>query len=347
MRQLGRIVFFLILIVASTFLFLDLNLHDESDEREQTELPQLESKQVAKKIEFHADDGVFSLMGQSVADIVDALGEPKRKDPSAYGYTWWIYQGQGVYMQLGIENGKVQTIFATGEQLESAPLPIGTAYEKIAEQFPFQAKVTYQKGISHYSFLLNDNDIQEQPLIALADDVFVQCYFDTYTNKLSSLRIASGDILTRQRFYEMEYRGTLPTSPELSDIDWERVERGMEEQIFDLTNMYRETHGIPALQFERELSEVALLHSKDMFEQQYFSHQSLDGRGLKERIEEKDLYYLAAGENIAAQHLDAPAATEGWLNSEGHRETLLSEQYNFLGVGVYRLYYTQNFLLKP
>jgi Uncharacterized protein with SCP/PR1 domains len=40
------------------------------------------------------------------------------------------------------------------------------------------------------------------------------------------------------------------------------------------------------------------------------------------------------------------AVMEGWLNSEGHRETLLNEQYNYLGVGVHRLYYTQNFLLK-
>lgn len=347
MRQLAKVGFFMIFIVAATLLFLALNKHEEIDQNEKSELPQLESNQVAKKIEFHVEDGVFSLMGQSVADIVEALGEPKRKDPSAYGYTWWIYEGQGVYMQLGIEKNKVQTIFATGDLLESPPLLIGTDYEKVAEQFPFQKKVTYQKGISHYSFLLNENDIKIQPLIALSDDLFVQCYFDTYTNKLSSLRIANGDILTRQRFYEMEYRGTLPSSPDLSDTDWEKVERGMEEQIFDLTNMYREIHDVPALQWERDLSEVALLHSKDMFEQQYFSHQSLDGRGLKERIEERNLYYLAAGENIAAQHLDAPAATEGWLNSEGHRETLLSDQYNFLGVGVYRLYYTQNFLLKP
>ncbi|MBR3119412.1 MAG: CAP domain-containing protein, partial [Oceanobacillus sp.] len=44
---------------------------------------------------------------------------------------------------------------------------------------------------------------------------------------------------------------------------------------------------------------------------------------------------------------DAPAAMEGWLNSEGHREALLSNDYTHIGVGVHRLYYTQNFLGKP
>ncbi|MFB4475823.1 CAP domain-containing protein, partial [Oceanobacillus caeni] len=32
--------------------------------------------------------------------------------------------------------------------------------------------------------------------------------------------------------------------------------------------------------------------------------------------------------------------------SEGHREALLSEDYTHIGVGVYRLYYTQNFLAQ-
>src|SRR5699024_11722582 len=83
-----------------------------------------------------------------------------------------------------------------------------------------------------------------------------------------------------------------------------------------------------------------------MYENNFFSHDSQDGRNLKDRLEEENIYYVSAGENIAAQHTDAPAAMEGWLNSEGHREAMLYEDYNRIGVGVHHLYYTQNFLLK-
>ncbi|MDY0396277.1 CAP domain-containing protein [Virgibacillus halophilus] len=38
---------------------------------------------------------------------------------------------------------------------------------------------------------------------------------------------------------------------------------------------------------------------------------------------------------------------QGWLNSKGHREALLNKDYTNLGVGVYKFYYTQNFLAKP
>lgn len=70
-------------------------------------------------------------------------------------------------------------------------------------------------------------------------------------------------------------------------------------------------------------------------------------KGLKERLASEEVYYLAAGENIAAQYPDAPAAMQGWLNSKGHREALLEDDYTHLGVGVYHFYYTQNFLQKP
>ena len=54
--------------------------------------------------------------------------------------------------------------------------------------------------------------------------------------------------------------------------------------------------------------------------------------------------YQMAGENIAADYVDGPAAVEGWLNSEGHRKALLEKEYNQIGVGVYQKNYTQNFI---
>lgn len=54
--------------------------------------------------------------------------------------------------------------------------------------------------------------------------------------------------------------------------------------------------------------------------------------------------FQQAGENIAYNYVDGPAAVEGWLNSEGHRKALLNEDYTHLGVGVDHKYYTQNFI---
>lgn len=340
--------FFLFIIVILTILIVALkfDVFNQLADIKNNEMPKIESEQQLKQPSLQFDDTVFALMGKSSSEVINLLGEPERKDKTPYNYNWWIYKGEGTYIQVGMKDETVETVFATGDQLDSAPIVVGDSYENLKSKFPLSQRVTYEKGISHYTFLLTDDDIKTNPLIKLEENLFVQCYVDQFTEKISSIRIITGQLLTLQRFYEMEYRGPLPDELRLSETEWREVEKAMEKQIFDLTNVHRELNGVTPLSYDEIVSEVAYLHSKDMFDQKYFSHESKDGRGLKERLDQKSIHYLIAGENIAAQHSDAPAVIEGWLNSEGHRETLLNDQYNYLGVGVHRLYYTQNFIFK-
>lgn len=289
--------------------------------------------------------GLFSYINQGSNELIKAFGQPLRKDLSAYGYTWWVYTNhKSEYIQFGVENDIVKTIYATGDTVASSPFSIGTNYETINAEFPILNEVVYKNDDYNYTFVLNKEQQKMTPLIKLAENLFIQCYFDVFTNKLSSVRIATGDLLLEQRFYEMEYRGELPEIRVFDDETWALIEKGMERQILDISNIFRNRHGLSPLVQEPHVREVAYLHSKDMSENSYFSHNRLDGTGLKERLAENGIVYSAAGENIAAHYSDAPAAVEGWLNSEGHREALLYAGYSHLGTGVYQLYYTQNFI---
>src|SRR5699024_11965582 len=78
----------------------------------------------------------------------------------------------------------------------------------------------------------------------------------------------------------------------------------MEQQIFEITNVHRHMYGRDQLQWENQARDVAFSHSKDMAENDYFSHNSLDGQGLQERLAVKEISYVTAGENIAAQYPD-------------------------------------------
>lgn len=345
-----------ILFFITLFVFIGLGYYYVDDYKnitledvsEKINVPQLKSNQTKKDKKGLIHGDLFHMIGESKQELKNQFGEPTRNDKTPYGYEWMVYADDpSNYILYGVENDQIETIFATGDNISSIPFQIGDDYEQIAESFPFEDRITYQEGLSFYTFMLKDTDIKTNPLIKLADDLYVVCYFDTFTNTLSSLRIMSGDMLIKQRFYEMEYRGSLPDEDKLTDQQWQEVEQGMEQQIFELTNIYRERFNVARLKLDEEVAKVAFLHSEDMYENNYFSHTSKDNKGLKERLEAQNVYYLSAGENIAAQHTDAPAAMEGWLNSEGHRDALLYEDYNYLGVGVHRLYYTQNFLLKP
>lgn len=291
---------------------------------------------------------IYQWIGKNTSELLAAIGEPIRKDLSSYGYTWWVYTNHKTqYIQFGILDDRIVTVFATGKDIKIEPLSIGATYESVNTELQFANEVTYNQDISSYTFQLDKEDMRMRPLVKVANDLFLQLYFDTFTNELSSIRLMTGDMLLKQRPYGLRYRGELPESIVLSDDEWKKVEYGMEQQIFDLTNIIRYRFQKDSLVWEDKVSEVAFLHSKDMAENHYFSHYSQNGDGLKERLDKEDVNYFAAGENIAAQYIDAPAAVEGWLNSEGHREALLHDDYTHLGVGVYHLYYTQNFLTKP
>ncbi|MBP1968219.1 uncharacterized protein YkwD [Virgibacillus natechei] len=301
-----------------------------------------------KQPDIPLEGDLFQWIGKSQEALIEELDEPERKEQSAYAYTWWVYTDHtSQYIQFGILDNEIVTVYATGDDLDTEPIQLGQAYEDVEEQFPFENEVTYSEAFSSYTFRLNNDDLEKRPLVKGADDVFIQTYFDTFTNQLSSIRILTADTLLKHRPYELEYRGNLPNEPDLTDEQWGEVEEGMENQIFDITNVLRYQHEKSMLEWEDDVSEVAFSHSKDMEENNYFSHYSPSGDGLKERLSVEDIFYTTAGENIAAQYPDAPAAVEGWLNSEGHREALLEDDYTHLGVGVYRFYYTQNFLTIP
>ncbi|MEW9676585.1 CAP domain-containing protein [Lentibacillus sp. L22] len=358
MRLIRAFIAFIILFVlalggfyllAKNDLTPDEAVHDMGNMLDQKKsMTKSKSVPESKLSKITVKGDLFQWVGKTKDQLTENFGKPVRIDKSAYGYDWWVYTDkQDQYIQFGVEDDKVTTVYATGDDLSIDPIYVGQSYDAVNEQFSFKKDMTYKDGVKSYTFHLNDEDMKMRPLAKIADNLFVQCYFDTFTDKLSSIRILTADSLLKQRAYQIEYRGGLPDVPELSDKEWQEVESGMEQQIFDITNVMRSQFDKSKVAWNKTVSEVAFLHSEDMSKNDYFSHYSKNGNGLKERLAEKKVHYATAGENIAAQYPDAPAAMEGWLNSEGHRKALLNDDYTHLGVGVYHLYYTQNFIEIP
>ncbi len=305
----------------------------------------IDIEQVQKPPMVNKED-VLSFIGMTKEQIVSILGEPIRMDRSSYDYDWWIYnEDYKKYLQIGIEDDLVVTIYVIGEDLNIEPFYIGQTMEELKSKIEFNNKLAFSAQNNSYRFELNDTELAARPLLEL-NGAYVQLYFDTFTNKLSSIRIMDNLTLIKQRPYELIYRGELLSAKELSSKEWEDVEKGSAAQILDITNVIRKRHGLNPVIWDEKTSNVAYKHSKDMKDDDYFSHTSPSFGGLADRLAAGEVVYQLAGENIAAMYVDGIAAVEGWLNSEGHRETLLNEKFTHLGVGVYKKYYTQNFIQK-
>ncbi|MGP9765456.1 CAP domain-containing protein [Halomonas sp. AOP13-D3-9] len=102
-----------------------------------------------------------------------------------------------------------------------------------------------------------------------------------------------------------------------------------------------------------KLEAAAESHSKDMAENDYFSHTGPEGAGIEQRVGNQDYTWQAVGENIAAGHTTVSAAVEGWLESPGHCRNIMNDAFTEMGMATaddsesrYSIYWTQT-LGKP
>jgi len=168
------------------------------------------------------------------------------------------------------------------------------------------------------------------------------------------------------------------TIPEISNPKPVINIQELELSIHDLINSERQKNGIPLLQYDDKLADIARAHSQDMANRNYFDHNNPEGDGPTERAIKagypvhKELgggwYSDGIAENIHkgwlysqityigisttydwyTQAEIAYNCVNGWMNSPGHRQNILTSSYDKEGIGVsisndYAVYVTQDF----
>jgi uncharacterized protein YkwD len=107
----------------------------------------------------------------------------------------------------------------------------------------------------------------------------------------------------------------------------------LEMEMIELVNVERAKLGLRKLTPDPALTPVARRHSQDMFARGYFSHYSLEGKTVSDRLKAAGIRFLTAGENLAL----APTlstAHNGLMNSPGHKANILHKAYGKIGIGI-------------
>ncbi|HEX2269585.1 MAG TPA: CvpA family protein, partial [Pyrinomonadaceae bacterium] len=107
----------------------------------------------------------------------------------------------------------------------------------------------------------------------------------------------------------------------------------LEKRMLDLVNSERVANGLQPLAADPELTEVARRHSADMFARGYFAHDTPEGATPFDRMQEANVRFLIAGENLALAPTVTVAHT-GLMNSPGHRANILRPQFGRVGIGI-------------
>ncbi|WIY53375.1 CAP domain-containing protein [Devosia sp. YIM 151766] len=123
---------------------------------------------------------------------------------------------------------------------------------------------------------------------------------------------------------------TMPSLPaKISD----RPEDLTREQIVATINTVRRANGEGAWTYNAALEAAARSQARLMARQDRLSHDL--GVTLRARVTESG-YLLAVGENLAKGYNTLPETIDGWLNSQGHRNTLLSPKFVEFGLAFAR-----------
>lgn len=274
-------------------------------------------------------------LGSTEAQVTAELGEPKSRSMNEYGSEWLTYhEGYQNFVMIAFDEQRQVNAIYTNDDLISSTAGIQYGSTKTAVRKTFGEPITeIRKGLNIY--ILQESEGFD---VFQSGDTYTYVFYDVHQNNtVTAIQLISA-LLERKK--TGIYAG--------GDT---QLRNGFEQQLFDLTNASRVRHGFSALEWEENVAVTARSHSIDMADNDYFSHQNRQGKSPFDRMDDDNINYRSAGENLAYGQSSSIFAHEGLMNSEGHRENILLDTYSHLGTGVafnekFQPYYTENFLLK-
>lgn len=108
----------------------------------------------------------------------------------------------------------------------------------------------------------------------------------------------------------------------------------IEKDIIEQANQERAERGLQELQENELLSKAAFLKAQDMVGHNYFAHTSPQDVDPWHWLGAVEYEYKYAGENLAMEFSSATSVHDAWMKSETHKENIISEKYQEIGVAV-------------
>lgn len=106
------------------------------------------------------------------------------------------------------------------------------------------------------------------------------------------------------------------------------------ERLFADINAERVKGGLTPLTLNTELSQAAAAKAADMFANNYWAHNSPQGKTPWDFIIGSGYRYRLAGENLAKNFSDSDGVVSAWMASPSHRANIMKPEYRDIGFAV-------------
>jgi hypothetical protein len=106
------------------------------------------------------------------------------------------------------------------------------------------------------------------------------------------------------------------------------------DKVISQTNSERQKLGLVPLKYNATLSQSAAAKAQDMFTNNYWAHNSPEGKTPWDFFKSAGYQYSVAGENLAKDFYDTDGLIKAWMNSPTHRDNIVNPKYQEIGIGV-------------
>ncbi|WJH34714.1 CAP domain-containing protein [Paenibacillus sp. CC-CFT747] len=115
-------------------------------------------------------------------------------------------------------------------------------------------------------------------------------------------------------------------------------------EVVNLVNQERAKAGLKPLSVSSALSAMAKDKAVDMYNKNYFDHNSPTYGSPFDMMRSYGISYSYAGENIAKGQRTPQEVMNAWMNSDGHRKNILNPNFTTIGVAYYNGEWVQEFI---
>ncbi len=197
-------------------------------------------------------------------------------------------------------DAKLSSNSASLEEGKSVTVSVKTSVENV--------KVAAVCNNSDISVNVNGLDIELSALTALSESAKV-------------------NITVSKEGYETKTLTFTVNPPNLGDSA-----SGLAAEVLRLVNQERAAQGVAPLKYSNKLASGAQVRAKELVENT--SHTRPDGSEFWTVFGVPNIYNYA--ENFAAGQKTPAEAMKDWMNSPGHRASILNASYTHIGVGIYK-----------
>lgn len=171
-------------------------------------------------------------------------------------------------------------------------------------------------------------------LVRMKDDVQLTLSFPTEKAELTTYTLLQPNTLIRPSLSESGVLINEPTSL-IPEVD--ATISLTEESILARTNSERIEKGVMPVTKSAILTKSATIKAQDILARQYFAHESPDSKVVSDLVTSAGYTYVSVGENLAlGTFKNSEDLIHAWMNSQGHKENILSSRYTELGIGIVR-----------